>query len=189
MWTTLPNGLTAGRPRPARVGDAVAAARSAKDDPEILKSFFPDWEDWPLTLSKATFLVSYGSGVPVKIRTTQTTGPNRVDDTIGVPDSAAWRAVFAAKFFVRGFTFKDLSTSEVLSYDTAATDDLVRNLYRELARKADGDMPLVSDLADDPGWRKLVDAVRRLDANDELTDNETGLRKVQVSSTCSGARD
>ena len=179
MWTTLPNGLTADG-RGLRVSVMLSPRLDPDGDPEILKSFFPDWEDWPLTLSNATFLVSYGGGAPIKIRSTQTAGPNHVDDTIGVPDSAVWRAMFAAKFFVRGHTFKDLSASEVLSYDTVATDDLVRSLYTELARSANGDMPLVSDIADDPRWSTLVAAVKRLDGDDQLTDYDTGLRNVSA---------
>jgi len=177
IWTTLPNGISPDG-RSLRVSVMLSPRLDPEADPAILKSFFPDWEDWPLTLSKATFLVSYGGGVPVKIHATQMTGPNRVDDTIGVPDSAVWRAMFANRLFVRGFTFKDLSKSEVLSYDTAATEGLVRDLYTKLARSADGDMPVVSDLVDDPGWSALVEAVKHLDRDDRLTHYKTGLRNV-----------
>jgi hypothetical protein len=161
MWTTLPNGMSADG-RSLHVSVMLSPRLDPGGDPAILKSFFPDWEDWPLALSNATFHITYG-GAPVKVRATQMTGPNRVDDRIGVADSTVWRAMFTDKLLVRGFTFKDLSKSEVLSYDTAATEGLVRGLYTTLARSADSDMPLVSDLVDDPGWSALVKAVTALD--------------------------
>jgi hypothetical protein len=73
-----------------------------------------------------------------------------------------------------------LSKSEVLSYDSAATDALVRDLYAELARTADGDLPLVTGLVDDPRWKALVEAVTTLDGR--LTHDEDrvlrGMRDV-----------
>lgn len=174
MWTTLPNGIKP-EGRSLRVSVMLSPRLDPEADPTILASFFPDWEDWPRSLSRATFHVSYG-GTTVKVPATQTTGPNRVDDRIGVPDSAVWRAMFAGSLVVRGFIFKDLSKSQVLSYDTAATEGLVRDLYAKLARSANGGMPLVSDLIDDPDWSNLVEAVKDLDQRS--SDEATGLRDV-----------
>src|SRR5687767_4762941 len=112
MWTTLPNGVTPDG-RSLRVSVMLSPRLDPETAPTILGSFFPDWEDWPRTLSSATFKVSYG-GTTVKVPVTQMAGPNRVDDGIGVPDSSVWRAMFSSSLPVRGFTFKDLSASEVL---------------------------------------------------------------------------
>jgi len=174
MWTTLPNGITPDG-RSLRVSVMVSPRLDPETRPAVLASFFPDWEDWPRTLSQATFHVSCG-GATVKVRATQATGLNRVDDRVGVADSHVWRALFGDTLPVRGFAFKDLSDSHVLSYDTAATEGLVRHLYGELARRADGNLPRVSDLVDDPEWKALVEAVRVIDGR--LSDERTGLRDV-----------
>ena len=172
LWTTLPNGYTKDG-----AGLRVSVMLSPRLDPQAqkpeLSSFFPDWEDWPATLAKATFTISYG-GTIVSIPAMQLAGAARVDDTLGVADSDVWRALFTADLLVRGFQFKDLSNNVVLSYDTRLMASLVRNLYAKLARNASGDMPLVSDIADDPDWRQLVSAVQENDRGS--VDQDTGLR-------------
>jgi len=92
MWTTLPNGITPDG-RSLRVSVMVSPRLDPETGPAVLASFFPDWEDWPRTLSRATFHVSCG-GATVRVRATQATGPNRVEDRVGVADSHVWRALF-----------------------------------------------------------------------------------------------
>src|SRR5437899_12772780 len=92
LWTALPNGYT-----PDRTGLRISVLLSPRLEPQNLEprlaSFFPDWEDWPATLAKAKFNISYG-GTTVAIDATQTAGANRIDNTLGTPDSACWRALF-----------------------------------------------------------------------------------------------
>ena len=174
MWTTLPNGIAPDGG--LRVSVLLSPRLDPAGDPEELASFFPDWEDWPATLANATFRVDYG-GATVAVPAAQTTGPDRVDTSLGAPDSDVWRALFFDDLIVRGFAFKDLADHHVLSYDATDVAGLIEGLYGKLARAADGHMPTVSAIVDDPDWRALVDAVGRLD---ELFSSEaTGLRVPQ----------
>ncbi len=170
IWTTLPNGLTAD-------GDLkVSAMLSPRLDPDgdpLRLDSFAEWLDWPGTLEKASFEIRYGADT-LTIAATQTEGAARVDDALGLPDSVAWKALFPPDLFVRPHEFKDLVGHQVISYDAAAIDGLVRNLYGKLAAQANGDMPLASDFIDDPAWQDLVTSVAILDS---LTVSEdTGLR-------------
>jgi hypothetical protein len=172
LWTALPNGFT-----PDGTGLRVSVLLSPRLEPQNLtprlSSFFPDWKDWPTTLSKAKFTISYG-GASVAIEATQTAGANRVDDSLGLPDSRCWQALFLDTLPVNSYQYKDLSNNGVLSYDTTAVASLVQGLYSNLARNADGNMPLVSDIADDSGWTAVVGAVRQIDRH--FVNRETGLR-------------
>ena len=175
VWTALPNGYT-----PDGTGLRVSVMLSPRLDAEDplgqsrkLSEFFPDWEDWPNTLADARFEVTYG-GQTRSIPTTGTTGPDRIDDTLGVADSAVWKALFDANTGVKTFAYRDLSPSFVLSYDALAMAETVANLYRDLARSTTDRMPRVTEVLDREPWRAFMNAVARLDASS--VDRRTGLR-------------
>lgn len=178
IWTALPNGYT-----PDGKSLRVSILLSPRLDPikpdplhpslPQLSSFFPDWEDWPRTLKKATFEITYGD-TTVAIPATRTTGKTCVDTSQGDSDSLVWKAVFKPDLFVRGFQYKDLSDNVVLSYDTMAVISLVENLYTKLAKSANGEMPLVSEIVDNPAWAHVVSTVNEIDQ--EFMDQKTGLR-------------
>ncbi len=170
MWTALPNGYTADGD--LRVSVLLSPRLEPQTQPKVLASFFPDWEDWPATLSAASLTITIGNA-SVSVPITQTAGPNRVDTvTYGGPDSLAWAALFTSTLFVRPFAFQDMSSHQILSYDTVAVADLIKAAYSRLA--ASGRMPTVSDLVDDDGWQDLVGAVQSLDR--ATTDGRTGVR-------------
>jgi hypothetical protein len=146
IWTAMPNGYSADGAS-LRVSVLLSPRLDSETDPEQLKTFFPDWADWPKTLSSATITVRCG-GTPVEIPASQTTGKHRVDTTLGAPDSAAWKALFNGTLFVQGFEFRDMTNHPVLSYDTTGTANLIKGLYTNLAGAATGDLPVVSDLVD-----------------------------------------
>ena len=178
MWTALPNGYT-----PDGKSLRLSVLLSPRLDPAHpdptspslprLSSFYPDWEDWPSTIKKATFEIKYGSRV-VTIAGNQTSGPNRIDPSLGNSDSLTWQSLFRGDLFVRGFQFKDLSTSPVLSYDTMSLAAIVQNLYTKLGEAPSGNMPLVSDILEDPDWNNLIVKVGEIDR--KFTDQKTGLR-------------
>lgn len=176
LWTALPNGYGA-------EGTALrlSVMLSPRLDPlaglQTLSAFFPDWEDWPQTLSQATFDISYG-GTTVSVAANATSGLHHVDSRLGVADSAVWKALFTGALRVQGFAFTDLSRTSVLSYDTVAMKGIVEHLYRELARTAVDRMPLVSEVIESEGWRGLVGAVQELDASS--MDQHTGLRDPRI---------
>ena len=176
LWTALPNDLTEDGTG-LRLSVLLSPRLAQTDLDPSLSSFFPDWEDWPATLSQATFRISYGDGVDghpqdtVAISATQTSGVNRIDGTLGLPDSDCWRALFTGTLPVNNYAFENYINRYVLSYDTTAVATLVQNLYAALAANATGDMPRVSDIADDRDWAELVAAVR---LNDKRFSTERG---------------
>ena len=113
------------------------------------------------------------------IPVTQTTGKNRVDTSLGESDSVAWKAVFKPHLFVRGFKYKDLSDNVVLSYDTTTVVSLVEKLYTKMAKSANGEMPHVSDIVDDPAWAHLVSTVHEMDGHSPI--KKTSLVMIQPS--------
>src|SRR5207249_3655506 len=109
LWTALPNGFT-----PDSSGLRVSVLLSPRLEPQNLapqlSSFFPEWRDWPATLAKAKFRISYG-GASVAIAATQIAGANRVDDTFGLPDSHCWQALFLDTVPVNSYQYRDLSNN------------------------------------------------------------------------------
>src|SRR5262245_6887991 len=175
IWTALPNGYSDDGAS-LRVSVLLSPRLDAETDPEQLKTFFPEWQDWPKTLMQGRITVICG-GVPIDIPLTQVTGKHRVDTTLGAPDSAAWKALFKSDLFVQGFEFRDMSSHPIVSYDTVGAANLVQGLYSSLAGATTGDMPLVSDLIDSPQWGELAGAVASLDRH--FVDEKTGLRDPQ----------
>ncbi len=172
MWTALPNGFTEDG-----LGLRVSLLLSPRLDPEggeaMLKTFFPDFRDWPALLARedTVFTVSYG-GESVEIRGSQLSGTSRIDDhyfgpafdpAFGWGDTTLWHALFTAATPVQKFEYQDLSRHQVLSYDTRAVHDVVRVLYRRLASTAGDAMPTIGKYLDDPDWKPLVEVVRQLD--------------------------
>src|SRR5262245_23421736 len=175
IWTTLPNDTDADG-HALRVSVLLSPRLDPEAAPATLASFFPDWEDWPATLAQARFEVHYNGGT-VTVVGTQLTGPNRIDTSIGRPDSSVWRALFNGQTPVNGFQFKDLSSDHVVSFDAASLDATVRDLYSRLARTAADEMPRISDILEEPAWNDLMTAVASLDRR--FTDERTGLRDTR----------
>ncbi|HYN06333.1 MAG TPA: hypothetical protein VES67_02985 [Vicinamibacterales bacterium] len=173
IWTAMPNGYSADGAS-LRVSVLLSPRLDAENDPQELSSFFPDWADWPATLAGATMTVRCGSA-SVAVPIAQTSGPNRLDTSLGGPDTSTWKALFNGGLFVEGFVFRDMSNHPVLSYDTTGAVNLVKHLYGNLAGSATDAMPKVSDLVDSNDWGDVVSAVSALDRM--FVDEKTGLRR------------
>ena len=164
-WTALPNGYTADGSG-IRLS-VLLSPRLDTQDPTVthkkLSVFFPDWEDWPKTLSNAKFDVTY-NGQTVSIPATTVAGANRVDNRLGLADSAVWKALFT----------KDLLVKTLRVQRPVAVGDAVlrrrhdggrrsRTLYRDLARTATDRLPRVSEIIETERWRDFINAVDDLD--------------------------
>jgi hypothetical protein len=174
-WTALPNGYT-----DDHTGIRLSVLLSPRldtQDPTAthkkLSVFFPAWEDWPKTLSNARFDVTY-NGHTVSIPATTIAGANRVDNRLGLADSAAWKALFTKDLLVKTFEYNDLSPSVMLSYDAAAMAEGIEDLYRDLARSATDRLPRVSEIIETERWRGFINAVDDLDSHS--VDRDSGLR-------------
>ncbi len=159
FWTTLPNGFT---PDGKRLRVSILASPRLEPDGESALGAFPDFVDWPGTLMQCAFVLRFG-GAGVTISPAAPSSGGRIDTSIGIPDSKIWQAIFPASTFVRGFAFKDRTPSRVLSYNVRQLAELVRDLYTSLARNAGDELPKISAVAEEPGWSKVVAAVRGLD--------------------------
>ena len=162
VWTALPNGYTADGSA-LRLSVLLSPRLDPQADPPQLDSFFPDWQDWPQTLRKASFAVTC-NGTTVSVAGDGSGTTNRLDDRLGLADSATWGALFMSGLLVRGYAFTDLSDRTVQSYDAAATAGLVQSLYRGLALQADDNMPVVTDFIVSDDWSAIIDAVGLLDS-------------------------
>lgn len=178
IWTALPNGYTADH-----AGLRLSVMLAPRLDPQVpagqvdkLSTFFPDWQDWPATLTNARFDIAYGAQT-VSVPASTTSGANRVDNRLGLADSPVWSAVFNGDLNVKGFAYQDLSTRHILSYDTVVLNGLVELLYRDLARTAGDRMPLVSEFVETEHWRSLIALIRRIDENS--INQDSGLRDPQ----------
>jgi hypothetical protein len=175
LWTALPNGYTHDR-KWVRVSLLLSPRLHAEAAPPRLSSF-PDFVDWPQTLSDTKFRIRFGNK-SVIISGLDTTGASRVDNRLGTPESNIWKALFPDpdKTFVEGYKFRDLSNDLVLSFPAASIDALVRDLYSGLASKAGDQLPTAATILDDPAWSDLVDVVSRNDQNEQFVDHKNGVR-------------
>jgi hypothetical protein len=162
VWTALPNGYTADG-KSLRFSVLLSPRLDPQADPQRLDSFFPDWQDWPRTLRRASFAVTC-NGATVSVAGDGSGTTNRLDDRLGLSDPAAWRALFKPGLLVRPYAFTDLSSRTLRSYDAAATQGLVQSLYSGLALAADDNMPLVTNFIISDDWGEIVDVVGRLDS-------------------------
>ncbi len=175
LWTAVPNGLTEDGTG-LRVSVVLSPRLDPAGDPPALATF-REWLDWPATLAQAKFELRYGAA-SAGVTMSQTAGPDRVDDTVGLPDSAAWTALFHEDLPVRGGSYVDHSSKTIVSYEAAGLADYVADLYGTLAASADGELPTVTGLLNAPGWDGLVSAVDRIDDRKHFN-ADTGLRDTR----------
>src|SRR3954454_12441154 len=174
LWTALPNDMTrdgAG----LRVSVLLSPRLEPEGDPMLLGTF-REWLDWPGTLARATFTVDY-AGTKATVAMGELAAPDRVDDAIGLPDSAAWTALFGPELPVVGAPFTDHSSKHVVSYETAKLAAYAEGLYGALAPASDGPLPTVAQLLDTPGWDGLLSNVALI-AREQRVDRRTGVRET-----------
>lgn len=176
IWTALPNGY-ASDGRSLRLSILLSPRLDPEASPQVLQTFFPEWEDWPGTLGSARIEITY-NGRKVKFSASEATGPNRLDASLGLPDSAVWRAVFHPALPVSPFVFTDLSHHAIVSYDTLRIAALVQQLYAAMARSADDDLPKITALSETRNWRSFIDAVQELDR--ASVNSDSGLRDPRI---------
>lgn len=164
MWTCLPNGITEDG-RSLRV--SVLLSPRLHLDPDVDKpvlASFPEWLDWPTALAGAKFNFSFDSNPPIPTGIGASTGPARMDPSLGLPDSAVWKALFRPDLWVEGYRLNNaLLDSQVLSYSTSDISGLVRDLYSRLANQRGDHLPKITELLADPLWKKTIEAVREVE--------------------------
>jgi hypothetical protein len=172
LWTALPNGYSEDG-QSLRIS-LLVSPRLTPDADQRLASF-PDFTDWPATLTRSWFVLGFGGNPPVSVAGNDFVSAARIDDRLGLPDSSVWAALFPPDTLVQGYKYRDLAKYDVLSYPAADMETLVRNLYSQLAASAQDQLPTASTFLDNPDWAKLLTAVARNDERfiDRKFDRET----------------
>jgi hypothetical protein len=148
MWTALPNGFTA-------AGDG--SRLSVLVSPRLITNAavgtlteFPDFLDWPATVSGLTFMVEFQGGPTVPASPVTEPGNPALD-------SAAWTALFDSTFPVRSYAFDDRFGVPVRSFPTKKVLSFLTNAYQTIAVQSAQQKPNLSQLGFDPtGARGLV---------------------------------
>lgn len=136
IWTALPNGVSADG-RALRISLLLSPRLEPESAPPSLSSF-ADFEDWPDTLRRSQITVTIGD-------TAIALTADHVDASIGVADSAVWRALLPTTTRVQSYKMTDHTDTRVLSFDAVALHDAIRKVYGSLTvTPAKICLPLVS---------------------------------------------
>ena len=174
LWTAVPNGFSSDG-HSLRVSLLVSPRLQPDSSPRRLNDF-PDFVDWPATLSRSRFRVNFG-GSSITIAGNDFAGPTRIDDRLGLADSSVWTALFPGTTLVIGFAYRDLTQQQVLSYPAADVDKMVRDLYQDLAASATDKLPTTSTFTGNANWNRLLNVVATVDRR--FTDEKTGRRDTR----------
>jgi hypothetical protein len=121
IWTALPNGVAAGGKLKLSV---IVSPRLQSPSVNPILSSFPDWVDWPSTISGVTFDVTF-AGFPTI---------HNLTPTNTAYDSTGWQAIFDPnQTAVESYNFHDFSGTQIISYDHKALENLVSSIYTAVA--------------------------------------------------------
>lgn len=162
IWTVLPNGLadkglTGSGDRALRLSLLVSPRLEPQTAPRRLSSF-ADFVDWPETLARTSVTLHVGN-------TSVALTKAHVDPRLGLPDSAVWKALLPASTPVTPFVMPDHRDTQVLSFDTVALHDVIRQVYSTLttAAEASDDLPSLDELRGHPLLAPLVEGAAAVD--------------------------
>ena len=129
VWTALPHRRQGNTLRLS----AVAAPRlDSTDGPGPLKlGVFPDFLNWPGTLTGATFEVEFSSGLKLPATVTLAQ-PLRPD---------LWMQLFTPTTDVIPFVFEDYTGVPVVSFPAASIHDKIQKIYQDFGTKPGGELP------------------------------------------------
>lgn len=160
IWTALPNGVSADG-RALRISLLLSPRLEPESAPPSLSSF-ADFEDWPDTLRRSQITVTIGD-------TAIALTADHVDASIGVADSAVWRALLPTTTRVQSYKMTDHTDTRVLSFDAVALHDAIRKVYGSLTVTAGEDLPSIGELRASNAFKSLIEGVQAVDG---LRDNK-----------------
>lgn len=136
MWTVLPNGIADSPPPTANIRLSLFVSPKLRlTVPPYTLEPFPDFWDWPQTLSQMEFAVQFGSEAPIA---TQRVSPP--------PDSLLWHALFPQSTFVRPHEYPDYTPYAIRSYPVADVFGFLKAQYQSIALDSPTKLPLVTEL-------------------------------------------
>jgi len=128
VWTVLPHARADdGR---LRVSIVASPRLTPEDGAEQVLQAFPEWVDWPATLSHVKFALQIGA---------QTIDLERV----GTADSTLWMRLFDDHTPVAGFVFKDMSKVNLRSFAVRNVLGTLRTHYGALAVQTASTHPML----------------------------------------------
>lgn len=129
VWTALPNGVAGTPPNTANgLMLSVFIAPRLRPDPTATSptlGLFPDFLDWPATLSKVQFAVQFAGGPTLTAR------PHPRPRL--APNSVLWRKVFPPSTPIQSHTLDDYTSRFVLSYPVQNVLSFVKGAYQQVA--------------------------------------------------------
>ena len=168
----MPNGLTPAGDR-LRLSILVSPRLTANGAVGTLAEF-PDFLDWPGKVSGIGFTVEFQGGPTVTA--TPVTEP-------GFPplDSAAWKALFDAKFPVISYSFDDRSDLPVRSFPTKKVLSFLTNVYQTIAVQSAQQMPSLTQLGFSPATGGIVPLNQIAIYSDEQAGLEANINRMLAS--------
>ncbi|WP_157248159.1 hypothetical protein [Nonomuraea typhae] len=142
QWITLPGGYL---PDGSLRASVFVAPRLEADGPATLAAF-PDFLDWPASLTGAVFRADVDDPA-APFEGVRPVGPP--------PDPALWRALFGPHTPVRSYVFDDYRGHEVRTYPAKDVSSAVRGGYARAAADSPEEMPTehTVTLGDEAGAR------------------------------------
>src|SRR5208282_2974480 len=125
IWTALPNGITASKITAEALQLSVFVSPRLTSDPgqENLGAF-PDFLDWPSTLSKLSFQAVFQGGPALSAIVTST------------PSSALWKLLFNSQTLVQPYQYNSYSSRYVRSFPVSHVNAFLTSLYQTIATGA-----------------------------------------------------
>ncbi|WP_457302698.1 hypothetical protein, partial [Phyllobacterium sp. P5_D12] len=137
LWTVVPHGRVEegqfeGHLRVSIIASPRLTPQAA--DEQVLKAF-PEWVNWPNTLTKVKFILRIGQEA-VELRPVSESDPD------------LWAKLFSKKTPVSGYVFKDMSKVNLRSFSIRNVLGTVRKHYKALAIQSTGTPPTLLPWAD-----------------------------------------
>ncbi|HEY7282468.1 MAG TPA: hypothetical protein VID47_12835 [Actinomycetota bacterium] len=138
IWTAIPNGTTSGGDLrvTAYVSPRLMSSSAAIQD----LSNWPEWVDWPATLTAASIFVEIGGVAQAA----------NLDPASDPPDSAVWTKLFPSSSPVRPYDFDDrfkgLDARRIRSIPLAPVMDFIQQHYTDVAVGSPTEFPTAADL-------------------------------------------
>jgi hypothetical protein len=145
MWTALPNGFTPAGDK-IKLSVLVSPRLITSPGPTGTLAQFPDFLDWPKTVSGLSFKVEFQGGPMVA-------ASPAVEPGFPALDSVAWTALFNHEKNpapVQSYAFDDRSDLPVRSFPTKKVLSFLKNLYQQTAVQFPSVKPTISQLGFDP---------------------------------------
>ena len=131
-WTVLPNGLSS---------DGTALKFSVFVSPRLTPDYgnqnlgdFPEFLDWPSTLSSIPFSLVIDGGPTITASITST------------PSSAIWKLLFNSNTYVKPYSFDSYSSRIVRSFPTNSVHSFIQNQYLSTLTSSGAIFPTLKSL-------------------------------------------